>query len=202
MIITLHGFGTTGEGSKLCQAIHELAKDNGSLSFTPTYPTNNPHLAHIYLTNYLNEKIKDYNESPIIIGFDLGGFWARHLATLCVPKRLILINPDITPWNSLGPYVGMNTNNGTGEKFELAMNDVAAYYIYRPKKDPLGLKLKLVVSKDDELFDAGQTIKEFEHIHRLSVDIIEGGHSFKDDKSEILQLIEDDLFPKKEIETQ
>lgn len=198
MLITLHGFGTTGEGSKLCQAIHKLAEDNGSLSFTPTYPTNNPHLANIYLSNYLKEKMDDYGENPTLIGFDLGGFWARYLATLSLPNRLILINPDITPWNSLGPYVGQNVNNGNGEKFGLAINDVAAFYVYRVREDLLGLNVKLVLSKDDEIFNAEQTIDEFKDLHKLSVDVVEGGHTFSDDYTEVLQIIKDDLFPEEE----
>jgi predicted esterase YcpF (UPF0227 family) len=195
MIITLHGFGATGEGSKLCHTIHEFAKDHGSLSFTPTYPTNNPHLAHIYLSNYLNTKINDYGESPVLIGFDLGGFWARHLAAICVPKKLILINPDVSPWTSLVPYVGNNKNSGNGQMFTLAINDVAAYRVYRPKKDPLGLKVKLIVSEDDEIFKAQDAIDSLSHINALTVNLIKGGHTLQNDYSEVIQILKDDLFP-------
>lgn len=200
MIITLHGFGTTGEGSHLCQAIDALAKENGELSFVPTYPTNNPHLAYIYLANYLSRKMGDYNSVPTLIGFDLGGFWARHLALLCAPEKLILINPDMAPWKSLGPYVGTNKNSGTGEKFQLAMNDIAAFHAYRCEKDRLDLKLNLILSSDDEIFDAETTIKQFVSVQKQTVSILEGGHSFKNDYSEVLQLIKNDLFPEPEEE--
>ena len=195
LVITIHGFGTTGPGSTLCQEIHQLAKDSGCASYTPTYPTNNPHLAHIYLNNYVAEKSRDHNAAPIMIGFDLGGFWARHLSNLILPAELILINPDLRPWESLVPYIGMNINNATKDRFELAPNDVAAYRLYQQKTDLVGIKAQVILSEDDELFKVETTLAQLDGIGGKTVKTLTGGHSFNQNRNEVITLLKDHLFP-------
>lgn len=135
LVFALHGFGMTGDGDELCQEIVQLANRNGAVGLAPTYPTNNPHLAYLYLSNYVENKLKYYNTDAVFAGVSLGGFWARYLANAFGTVRLILINPSLHPWQSLQPYVGMNHNFATDVQFELSPNDANAYYIYRSDDD-------------------------------------------------------------------
>lgn len=195
LIITLHGFGSTGTGSTICSEIAELAKENGATVYSPTYPTNNPHLAGIYLTNYVSNKIEDHNESPIYIGFDLGGFWARKLASVAPPTKLFMINPDLEPWESLRPYVGQNRNSSTNELFELAPNDVAAFHIYRVERDHMGLKACLITSQSDTVSEEDRKVELLSGIKGIKHHSLPGDHSFSQNRQDVLDIIRNDLFP-------
>ena len=131
LVFTIHGFGTTGDGDSFCQRVVEITENNDSIGFAPTYPTNNPHLANIYLAYFVESKLKYYNQDAVFVGANLGGFWARSLANTFGAKKLILFNPTIHPWASLQKYVGQNRNFVNGETFELSVNDANAHYIYR-----------------------------------------------------------------------
>ena len=194
LVITLHGFGMTGEGDELCQEINTLAKQHGHVGLTPTYPTNNPHLAHVYLTHYTESKLEYHKMGAIFIGHSLGGFWARHLAKTFGASSLVLINPALHPWDSLQPYIGPNRNSCTGGAFELATNDVAAHYVYRGDDSDTAIarvKTLLVATKNSST----DVIELFSDVRNVDVDIIDGYDG-------IIPSIERNIFPKEEDESE
>jgi len=187
LVFALHGFGMTGDGDELCQEIVQLANRNGAVGLAPTYPTNNPHLAHLYLTNYVENKLKYYNTDGVFAGVSLGGFWARHLSHTFGAVRLILINPSLHPWQSLQPYIGMNKNFVTNEQFELSANDANAYYIYRSEDDVKSIQRNKTLYIGTK--NSNEDIKElFENKRNVSVETVQ---QFED----ILTSIEKNLFP-------
>ena len=136
LVFVLHEFAQTAEGSAAVQQIVKTCSNDDSVWFTPTYPTNNPHLAHIFLTDLVRKEIADHNDYNILfIGVQLGGFWARHLARIFPPAKIALLNPTIYPWRELQNFVGMNTNKGNGTRFELVIGDVRTFEIYRVDQD-------------------------------------------------------------------
>lgn len=190
LVITLHGFGQTGDGDELSQDIIALANKNNDVGLAPTYPTNNPHLAHIRLCDYVETKIQDYNSDVIFVGHSLGGFWARHLAKTFGASRLILINPTQSPWQSLQPYVGMNRNSCNGEQFELAINDANAFYIYRGDDSKAAMQrvktcLIATESSNQDIID------KFSDKRNVEINIV-GGYD------DILPAIQEYLYPEKD----
>lgn len=173
LIIALHGFGMTGDGDELCQDIVRLAEEHGHVGLAPTYPTNNPHLAHIYLTHFTENKLKYHKTDIVFVGHSLGGFWARHLAKVFGANSLVLINPTQSPWESLQQYVGNNRNICNNEMFELSANDAVAYHVYRGDDGEQAIqrvKTCLIATKD-----SNQTIIEkFTDKRNVEVCMIEG----------------------------
>ncbi len=190
LIIALHGFGMTGDGDDFCQEVKALAEEHGHVGLTPTYPSNNPHLAHIYLTGYTKSKMEYHNSDAIFVGHSLGGFWARHLARTFGASYLVLANPSLHPWQSLQPYVGANRNFCNNEQFELAPNDAAAYYIYRGDDGENAISRVRTLLIATENSDQG-IIDLFSNKRNVEVDVVSG-------YDDILPSIEDTLFPKEE----
>lgn len=190
LVISLHGFGMTGDGDELCQEIKALAEEHGHVGLTPTYPSNNPHLAHIYLSNYTDEKLEYHKTDAIFIGHSLGGFWARHLANMFGAKKLVLINPTLRPWESLQPYVGMNRNSCNNQEFELAPNDASAYRVYRGEDNEKALsrvKTLLVATENS----SKEIIDLFSDIRNVDVSIV-GNYDG------IVPAIQHNLFPEED----
>lgn len=190
LVMVLHGFGTTGDGDELCQEIVHLVEEHDSVGLAPTYPTNNPHLANMRLTDYADSKMRYYDTDAVFVGVSLGGFWARHLARTYGAARLILINPSLSPWESLQPYVGKNKNSANEHTFELSVNDTNAYYIYRGDDSKTSIeKVKTDLIATDS---SNQTIIEkFTDKRNVDVHIV---HEY----DEILPIIKEALFPEED----
>lgn len=196
LIFALHDFGTTGPGSVMCQNVINLAKENNATAYAPTYPTNNPHLAHIYLTNYITEKITGI--SMCFIGMGLGGYWARHLARLHPGSYLILINPMLEPWDTLQQHIGQNHNSANGNIFQVAPNDIIAHYIYRVDQDHYALHATIIIASDDNIIDSNKAIEIFTNRKHIQLHSIIGGHRFLNNRNDVIDIIRDVVFPSSE----
>ena len=196
LIFVFHDFGATGPGSIMCQQVVDLAKKNNVIAFAPTYPTNNPHLAHIYLTDYITEKLTGI--SMCFIGIGLGGYWARHLTRLHPGSHLILINPMLQPWDTLQQYTGQNYNSVNGNSFELSPNDIIAHYIYRVEQDRNDLHATIIIASDDNIVDSNKTIEIFTNREHIQLHSIIGGHRFLNNRNNVIDIICDAIFPKPE----
>ena len=94
MIIYIHGFGGSGEGTK-AKILRELLKEQGviapSLSYVPTLAINT--LKELISTFLKYEKV-------YLIGSSLGGYYATYLADhFNIPA--VLLNPSVNPTNTL-----------------------------------------------------------------------------------------------------
>lgn len=112
---------------------------------------------------------------PILIGSSLGGFWAYQLAKKYA-LSCVLLNPCMTPEDTLRPDIGLVTNMYTGEQGVMQEADLLKYDHYRLPGEPA--ECVVLHEKGDELIPYQQSIANFEGKAKLI--LIEGGsHSFE-----------------------
>ena len=170
MIIYVHGFGGSGEGSK-AKILREIFKDRDFIAPSLSYV---PELA----INTLKELIASYlkHEDVYLIGSSLGGYYSIYLADH-FNIQAILINPSINPGVTLQRSIGNAPNfydNSSFEWNEKHLEMLKQYEVKDIKKELYCLLAK----KGDELLD----YKEAEDKFKGSKTIIDegGDHSFSD----------------------
>ena len=148
MIIYLHGFNSTGGSAK-----GRFLKDHMSdiPVMTPTY-NYDPRRAILFLETLIREHLPR-NQSLMLIGSSLGGYYAQYLAHQFGLKT-VLINPALMPMSTLHDYLGENTNFYTGETYNLTqthLDTLLALDIPDPCAEPV--PTLLLVDKGDEVLD-------------------------------------------------
>lgn len=158
MFIYLHGFNSSGASAKgKCFA-------NRFPEYTvlrPSYPAE-PGAAITYLSDY----IKRHNQADrktLLIGSSLGGFYAQYLARQ-LNTAVVMINPALSPAETLPPYFGMQTNFYTGEQYffgEAQLKSLLKYSIAAPCKSPV--PTLLLLDKGDEAIDYHHALETYHH---------------------------------------
>ncbi len=169
MIIYIHGFGGSGEGSK-AKAFREYFKDKSEGFIAPSL-SYVPELA----INTLEELIESYNEDVQLIGSSLGGFYTIYLSQKYSLKS-VLLNPSIFPYNTLKNSIGNAPNFYDNSSFKWDENHISMLknYIH---EDIDKNNFMLLVQKGDELLDAQEAIDKFKN---ATVIAEEGGnHGFE-----------------------
>ena len=102
MILYLHGFDATSPGNhdKMRQ-LQFIDEDVRLVSYSTQHPKNDMQ----YLLNEVSKHIAaSEDESPLIIGVGLGGFWAERIGFLNSIKS-VLINPNLAPQHNMGDKI-------------------------------------------------------------------------------------------------
>lgn len=185
MYIYLHGFNSGGTSTKAGQ-LRTLLAPVPLLS--PTYPAHKATAALSFLRDYIAAAVRKQgrNTPLVLIGSSLGGFYAQHLARE-FGARIVLINPSITPDETLLRCVGHNHNAATGEDYPLTADDVRALGNYRAAACDPQIATLLLLDAGDELLDyriaeawyrgCGKTIvyaggsHRFEHLNESVMEI-------------------------------
>lgn len=171
MIIYIHGFASSGMGSK-AQAFREYFKSQSMAFFAPSLPTI-PKLAIQTLMEYI-EACK--NDKPIqLIGSSLGGFYAMYLAERYNLKA-VLINPAINPDILLMNQVGQVQNFFDGAGFEWQQRHAESLKSF-PVKACRPERYLLMLQKGDEVLDYRQALSVLPKAHTILED--GGDHSFQ-----------------------
>lgn len=148
MIIYLHGFNSTGASAK-----GQFLKENLATIpvLTPTYHYD-PRRAIPFL-EYLIEEQRPHEQSVMLVGSSLGGYYAQYLAHR-FGLKMVLINPALLPLATLADYLGENTNYYTGETYILTqthLDALLAYDVPSPCTKPV--PALLLIDKGDEVLD-------------------------------------------------
>lgn len=146
MYIYLHGFNSSGASAKGRYFTTALAP---ATVHTPSYPPD-PDAAIQQLWHWLSG-LQDAR--PVLIGSSLGGYYAQYLAQRW-RLPMVLINPALTPQQTLVPYLGWQTNYYTGERYYFGERQLAAlgtYEIPEPCQSPV--PALLLLDRGDELID-------------------------------------------------
>ncbi len=168
MIIYIHGFGSSGEGSKAV-LLRPYFKEEGFIA--PSLPTN-PELAIKTLCELI-ETIQQF-EKITLIGSSLGGYYALYLCARYGLKG-VLINPAIYPYNTLQRALGTATNFYDNTQYEWNEHHLELLKKYEFKSFD-AKKILLLLQKDDELLDYGEALQKLQGVHSI---VEEGGsHSF------------------------
>lgn len=171
MIIYIHGFGGSGEGSK-ATLLRPLFRSDGII--TPSLPTN-PALA----IATLSELIETFRriETVMLIGSSLGGFYTLHLASKYNLKA-VLINPAIRPYETLSRALGVSggENFYDGSRYEWNESHLETLKSLIPIKVNVD-NILLLLQKGDEVLDYSDASTQLEGCEQI---IEEGGdHSFR-----------------------
>ncbi len=87
-----------------------------------------------------------------LVGSSLGGFYAQVIAEK-LGCRAALLNPSIRPFDTLGQYLGPQTNLYTGEVFEFTANHVKALRDLFVAQVTHAERYLLIVETGDEVLD-------------------------------------------------
>ncbi len=169
MIIFIHGFGSCGLGSK-AKIFREYFAPIGESFIAPSL-SYVPDLA----IQTLEELIYSYKEDVYLIGSSLGGFYATYLSQLSEVKKIVLINPAVTPAITLKRVVGNAVNfydDSSYEWNEKHLEMLNAYRIEELNND----KFMVLLQKGDELLDYKDATKRYNTCKLIVED--GGSHSF------------------------
>ncbi len=170
MIIYIHGFGGSGQGNK-AKEFRNYFKSLDIGFIAPSLPYN-PELA----ITTLDELIDSYKDDIYLIGSSLGGFYAMYLSQKIKVKKAVLINPAITPWDTLQRAKGLAPNFYDESTFAWCESHLEVLKKYE-MDDVENIKILLLVQKGDELLDYRQAVNKLGNSKTV---IEEGGtHAFE-----------------------
>lgn len=168
MIIYIHGFGGSGQGSK-AKVLRELLQPHG---FIAPSLSSIPELA----ISTLSELIESYQryEPVYLIGSSLGGYYSLYLAQKYkIPA--VLINPAVKSYETLQRALGTPPNfydTSTYEWRESHLEMLRSFEVHEPDSS----LYYLLVQKGDELLDYRDAITKLPHAKKV---VEEGGdHGF------------------------
>ena len=171
MIIYIHGFGGSGEGSK-AKAFRKYFNSIGETFIAPSL-SYVPELA----IKTLEELINSYKGEVYLIGSSLGGYYTTYLSKKMYVKKAVLLNPSVHPVNTLQRAIG-NAPNFYDESY-YNWNEVHLNMLKKYEKniDTYKDKLMVLVQKGDELLDYREAVEKYEGCGQI---VEEGGnHGFE-----------------------
>ena len=173
MIIYIHGFGGSGQGSK-AKVFREYFQSIGENFIAPSL-SYVPELA----IQTLEELIKSYHGEVYLIGSSLGGYYATYLSQMPEVKKVVLINPATKPMQTLSRALGYAPNFYDESDFawsEKHLEMLEEYDYYLPNGSWKLEKFFVLLQKGDELLDYNDAVQKYEGAEI----IVENGgsHSF------------------------
>ena len=153
MVIYIHGFGGSGEGSKAI-SFRKYFKEQ-SIDFIAPSLSYIPELA----IKTLEELIESYNKDVTLIGSSLGGFYTMYLSQKYSLKA-VLLNPSISPYRTLNAYVGTAPSFYDNSSFNWNVNHIDMLKNYIQEDIDKNMFL-LLVQNGDELLNPQESIDKF-----------------------------------------
>ena len=172
MIIYIHGFASSGFGSKP-QKFKEYFEDEIMTLSLPTIPNLAIDTLEQIIEAFLNKE-----EEVCLVGSSLGGFYALYLANK-YDLKAVLINPAITPWGSLDRFEGVDfvTNYYDNSQFEFNQGHIKSLKNYEVNFIKNPENFITLLQEDDEVLDFTEAAAKLEETELI---IEEGGtHSFE-----------------------
>ena len=187
LVFLLPGFTSQSPNRKF----YTLKKNLSECEFIGlSYSTYDPGLCHDRFCKSINYAIQYHNDNDIMfIGTSLGAFWAKYLSSQYKNSKYVMINPALSPWESLKNHVGFNTNMYSNEVFHISEKEINEYSKYDISPDNKSLTL---LDEGDELFSYTESIErlDFELRNNTIITFPGGNHSF-DHLEESLPFIRD-----------
>jgi len=173
MVIYIHGFGGSGEGSK-AKAFREYFKsiDEDFIAPSLSYV---PQLA----IKTLEELIESYHGDVYLIGSSLGGYYATYLSKIAQVKKVVLLNPSVNPKDTLQRAIGNAPNFFDESYYNWNQKHLEMLNNYRVNSDIywyLKYKGLVFLQKGDELLDYNEAVDKYNGIKQIVED--GGSHSF------------------------
>ncbi|MCP4214029.1 MAG: alpha/beta fold hydrolase [bacterium] len=154
MIFYFHGFASSGRSWKVEELKKQLPAGNVT---APTLPVDPDEVKRLF-----EESAAD-GLPDLLVGSSLGGFYAYYFA-LRFGVPAVLINPSITPWETLKGYVGEHKRYYTDESFEWKESYPGKLKALRKEIDGRESRhglLHFYLSRDDEVLDLSVIPRQF-----------------------------------------
>ncbi|MDD2356665.1 MAG: esterase [Thiovulaceae bacterium] len=168
MILYIHGFGSSAEGTKSKQ-FREYFKSIGESFIAPS-------LSHIpaLAIGTLEDIIENCDSDIKLMGSSLGGFYALYLSQK-YNLKVVLINPAVNADITLHRAIGHGINYYDNSTYEWNAHHVESLKKY--KADKLNQKnIMLLLQKGDDVLDYKEAL---DLLPAASLDVEEGGsHNF------------------------
>lgn len=164
-MLYLHGFGSCGESNK-SRVLREYFKEYRILS--PDLP-----YAPADAVSFVDALIR-HEDIDILIGSSLGGFYATYFAEK-YQLPAILLNPSVTPWQTLALQVGWQKRFCDGEVFEF--KEAYLRQLEALQVEPQKGKYLVLLQSGDEVLDY-QVAKNFYEKHKVVIEY-GGNHRFE-----------------------
>ncbi|MDF1883327.1 esterase [Sulfurimonas sp. SAG-AH-194-C21] len=172
MIIYIHGFASSGQGTK-ARLFREYFKTQGAAFIAPSLSTI-PFLA-LDTLEQLIESYLNLNQKVSLMGSSLGGFYSIYLSRKYNLKA-VLINPSIFPYDTLSKVPSPMTNFYDGASFEWKEEHYEALRKYEVA-EVNAENYMLLLQTGDESLDYKHAAQKFSD---ATLDIEEGGsHSYE-----------------------
>lgn len=169
MTIYIHGFGSSGQGTK-ARLFREHFKDLGEDFIAPSLS----YIPELALST-LEELIESYDEDVILIGSSLGGYYSIHLSQKYNLKA-VMINPSIYPYKTLPKALDNAPSFHDESSFswmQLHIDSLKNYEVTSPTQD----NFMLLVQKGDETLNFQEAVDKFSDAKLI---VEEGGnHGFE-----------------------
>lgn len=164
MIIYLHGFDSTSPGNH--EKIMQLQFIDNDVRFI-SYSTLHPKHDMQHLLTEVDKAIHSSNdESPLICGVGLGGFWSERIGFLC-GIRQVIFNPNLHPEENMEGMI-----DRPEEYDDIATKCVQQY------RDKNRDRCLVILSQHDELLDSQRTADELKPYYSIVWDDTQS-HKFK-----------------------
>ncbi|TGG90233.1 esterase [Natronospirillum operosum] len=173
MILYIHGFASSGFGSK-ARYFRALATERGLPFMAPSLPWI-PQLAIHTLYDIIDAVGR---QQPVhLIGSSLGGYYGLHLAHR-YDLKVALINPSVRPADTLGDHTGLVTHFHDGSRFEwTASHAQELSRLEVPPAPDLQARTLLLVQQGDATLDYRQALQ---HLPEATQVVEPGGdHGFQ-----------------------
>ncbi|MCG8710118.1 alpha/beta hydrolase [Brenneria sp. 4F2] len=164
MIIYLHGFDSTSPGNheKVLQ-LEFIDDDVRLLSYSTLHPRHDMQ----HLLKRLDKLVQQAgDESPLICGVGLGGFWAERLGFLC-GIRQVIFNPNLYPQENMRGKI-----DRPEEYLDIATKFVADF------RDKNRERCLVLLSREDEMLDSQRSARSLADYYPIVWDD-EQTHKFK-----------------------
>ena len=164
-ILYLHGFGSCGDSNKSRILREYFGEDQ---IFSPDLP-----YAPVDAISYIDGLIKT-KSIDMLIGSSLGGFYATYFAEKYTLPA-VLLNPSVTPWQTLATHIGWQERFCDREIFEF--KEVYLRQLEGLQQEPLKGKYLVLLQSDDEVLDY-RVARFFYKKHKVVVEY-GGNHRFE-----------------------
>ena len=172
-VLYAHGFKSSSRSRKVTQ-LREYINDHRIAAKLIAPDLNfEPDVAIAQLTRVCEQVATD---DVTIIGSSLGGFYAFVLAEK-LGCRAVLLNPSITPFDTLRQYLGEQSNIYTGEKFAFNSSHIAQLEAMFVPRISTPSRYFLIVETGDEVLDYSAAVEYYQGAKQLVIP--DGDHELK-----------------------
>ncbi|RLV59714.1 alpha/beta hydrolase [Parashewanella curva] len=145
MILYFHGFDSTSPGNhEKMRQLQFIDEDVRLISYSTEHPR---HDMQQLLKEVVKQKSMSSDETPLLIGVGLGGYWVERIGFL-TQTRSVMINPNLYPENNMQGKI-----DRPEEYADIAEKCVTEF---RTKNKSKSL---CILSREDEVLDSADTEK-------------------------------------------